>query len=317
MCKILSTIFFTLIFSLNLQADDKPEHWMEREDTKSNKDSKETFLDETRLLCVSEGYKQITGDTPSHMYLSAIAMRARVDGKLADKSIRLTKTDEITYDGLDIVRKDYLSKVAQHTAMSGACVDDDISDTIDKLDYTNLVKVIDLPDSLLETKGEDAGKYNVDKLNRLAQKLTAWNYVEEDDTSDLRKLFPLKMDNTIFTKLTYEQKQKLLRDSYAKYFRTDGGSFKYTPTTDKFVNCYNKIEGNRQKGAIKTASRGEKAPSDICRSIQIACGYQSDASFCGGFPGAAQPRPCNKQPPLKPCYKSGGSSDGSGTTGGK
>ncbi len=310
MCKILSAVFITLVFSLNLHADDEkaPAHWMELEDTKSNKDSKETFLDETRLLCVSEGYKQITGDTPSHMYLSALALRARVDGRVADRSIRLTKTEEITYKELDVLRKNYLSTVAQHMAMSGACVDGDISDKIDRLDYTNLVKVIDNPDSLKIPAGDDnAGYYNRTTLNSLAQKLTDWDYItKEKDIGDLQKLFPLRTDGKRFTELSYIEKQNLLRISYKTHFKSKNSltnALDFTPTTSKFVNCYNKIEANRQKGAIKTESRGEKAPSDICRSIQKSCDYESDASFCGGFPEAAQRRPtvCTK-----PCTKGSG-----------
>ena len=317
MCKIFSAIFFTLMLSLNVRADDKPDWWMETEDTTSNTDSKETFLHETRLLCVAKGYKNATGQQPSDIFLAALAMRARVDGKLEDRSIRLTKTDEITYKGLDDLRKNYLSHVAQHMTLSGACVDSDISDKIDKLDYYNLTKVIDNPNSLLISEGEDKGKYDGEILDRLAEKTTDWNY------KYLRDLFPLKSDGTIFTNLSYEQKMNLLRKSYAKTFKPNTGlsdSFKITPTNWKFVNCYNKIEANRNSKSGNILIKGEKGevlrevePGTICQSIRAACGYKDDAAFCNGIPNAEKlpattTTPCQRKP--KPCGSKNSESSG-------
>lgn len=297
MKKFVFTIVLILGMGHQLFADDtKPVEWTEDETNSSIQNPSESFLDETRLRCISEGYRKTTGMTPSHTYLSTLALRIRTDVPPEDQNTNSLnrEVNEKPTKNFQNLRKSYLIWMAQHISMSGACTDADITDAdkLKRLDYKKLTAaIIDpiIPKVVVDKETKEKSLQSPE-LNKLSEILIGWPY------NTIQKLFPLGEKNGAkFIGLTYEGKKELLTNTYDERFKQDVGWFDKSPTNGKFLKCFEKIEDNRKNG-VKNSQGKSIHPGKICRSIQDECGYSESKYFCKGLSEPTASAPATKTP---------------------
>ncbi len=259
-------IIFVMFFGVSINAlaenteQPTPTNWLEDDNNKS-------FLDETRLKCISVGIKKTTAKEPFNKYLGALALQFRnTPANVNEGSLEGDRADLVR------LRFSYLASIVNYISTYGVCHDDKAYSDEDAY------KINDKSIAPLKVSISSKLKRKSAKLNELTEIISG-----EDEYNFLDALFPrtakVNGEDVIFKNLSAETQKELAIE------RTKNARKVLNKTwgkNDPFYGCVDELKNYQEEGGVKASKKIIATPRALCTSMMSTCGYP-DPDFCKKF----------------------------------
>lgn len=217
-----------------------------------------TFLNQTRLRCVSEGIRKATGETPSEKYLGTLAFIIRENVKFFDQDNHydLRVENVSTHPEQMRIRLPYIVWMANYVSTYGYC--------------TNQTMDSDTSRALREAIS--SSRFVSDK-DEIAKKISGMSY------DKLVKVFNPKTESGTFQGISSGTAQAAFASKNTEYGLNLPGLPRSEFST-QFKPCLNSLKTYQSASAGNPPMR-----MNICQAIISECGYNS--AICSKYNSAA------------------------------